>query len=215
MSATQVLAGNGGEVVSVLIVDDHPALRAGLEGLLAHAAGFSFAGALASERDLAATVARDRPDVVLLDYALEHGDGLSACFRLKQLAEPPGVVLYSAYVDRLFAVPATLAQADGIVSKTAPVDELLRVVHDVARGERHMPPLDHDAMDAALARLAADDLAVAGMLLARVEVASIASTLGLSDRAVRSRSLRIIGELQAPDRIGQDEAIGELQRVFG
>lgn len=201
--------------VSVLIVDDHPALRAGLEGLLGQADGFTSAGALADERELAAMLEQQRPDVVLLDYALEQGDGLSACFRTKQRQDPPGVVLYSAYVDRLFAVPATLAQADGMVSKTAPVDELLAVVRDVADGALRMPTPDHDAVEAALSRLAAEDLAVAGMLLARVDVAAIAETLGVRPRAVRSRAVRIIGELQAHDRVGQRAPVGEIERAFG
>ena len=105
--------------LSVLVVDDHPALRAGLERLLDQEAGYRLLGAVSSEAELAVALQRHRPDVVVMDYALARGDGLSACFRLKQRPHPPGVVLYSAYVDDVFAVPATLAQADAIVSKNA------------------------------------------------------------------------------------------------
>jgi DNA-binding response OmpR family regulator len=70
-----------------------------------------------------AAVARSRPDVVVLDCALGAGDGLTTCFRLKQ--QPRAVVLYSACVDHVFAVPAAIAQADAAVAKTAPIDQLL------------------------------------------------------------------------------------------
>ena len=113
--------------VSVLVVDDHPALRAGLEQLLDQEPGYRLLGTVSSEAELAVALERERPDVVVMDYVLTHGDGLSACFRLKQRPQPRGVVLYSAYVDEVFAVPAALAQADAIVSKNDPVEVLLRL----------------------------------------------------------------------------------------
>ena len=125
--------------VSVLVVDDHPALRAGLEQLLDQEAGYWLLDAVSSEAELAIALERHRPDVVVMDYALTRGDGLSACFRLKQRARPPGVVLYSAYVDDIFAVPATLAQADAIVSKNDPVEVLLTAIDAVAAGESPVP----------------------------------------------------------------------------
>jgi DNA-binding NarL/FixJ family response regulator len=125
---------------------------------------------------------------------------LSACFRLKQGARPPGVVIYSAYVDNVFAVPATLAQADAIVSKNAPVDALLTAIDAVAAGASEVPVPDPEAMDAASSRLDAEDLPILGMLFARIRVEDIAATLGVDPREVRSRALRIIGEMQAQDR---------------
>lgn len=190
------------DAITVLVVDDHPALREGLAGLLQAEDGLLALGSLPGTDGLADAIDMLRPDVVILDYALDQEDGLSVCFRLKQRPDPPRVVLYSAYVDPSFAVPATLAQADGIVSKTAPVEELLSVVRRVAAGESRMPPLHPGAMNAASSRLAPEDLAVAGMLFSRVTVAEVAETLGLHPGEVRARALKIIGELQARDRIG-------------
>lgn len=192
----------------MLVVDDHPALRAGLEGLLGEQSGFVSLGALPGQDELGAALRDSRPDVIVLDYALARGDGLSVCFRVKQRPDPPAVVLYSAYVDRVFAVPATLAQADAIVAKSAPVDELLEAVRAVAGGERRMPLLDRDAMEVASSRLAVEDLPVAGMLFARVSVEDIAITLDLPRDDVRQRALRIIGGLQDRDR----RAAGALVR---
>jgi DNA-binding NarL/FixJ family response regulator len=186
--------------VSVLVVDDHPALRAGLEQLLDQEPGFRLLGAVSSEAELAIALQRHRPNVVVMDYALTHGDGLSACFRLKQRPQPPGVVLYSAYVDDIFAVPATLAQADAIVSKNDPVAVLLAAIDAVAAGETQVPSPDPEVIEAASSRLEADDLPIVGMLFASVGVADIATTLGVEPREVRARALRIIGEMQAHDR---------------
>src|ERR1044072_985507 len=133
--------------VSVLVVDDHPALRAGLEQLLDQEPGYRLLRPVASEAELSSALRRQRPDVVVMDYALTRGDGLSACFRLKQRPRPAGVVLYSAYVDDAFAVPATLAQADAIVSKNDPVEVLLTAIDAVAAGESRMPPPDPELIE--------------------------------------------------------------------
>jgi DNA-binding NarL/FixJ family response regulator len=186
--------------VSVLVVDDHPALRAGLEQLLAQEPGYRLLGAVASEAELSIAVRRHRPDVVVMDYALTRGDGLSACFRVKQRPRPPGVVLYSAYVDDAFAVPATLAQADAIVSKNDPVEVLLTAIDAVAAGESRMPSLDPEIIEAASAGVDAEDLPIIGMLFAKVGLGDIATTLAVEPREVRARALRIIGEMQAHDR---------------
>jgi DNA-binding NarL/FixJ family response regulator len=186
--------------VSVLIVDDHPALRAGLEQLLDQDAGYRLLDAVSSEAELAIALRRHQPDVVVMDYALTRGDGLSACFRLKQRPHPPGVVLYSAYVDDVFAVPATLAQADAIVSKNDSVEVLLTAIDTVAAGASQVPPPDPELIEAASARLDAEDLPIVGMLFARLRVDDIATTLGVDPRDVRARALRIIGEMQAQDR---------------
>ena len=188
-------------MVSVLVVDDHPALRAGLTQLLTQEPGYRLLDAVSNEAALAVALRRERPDVVVMDYALTHGDGLSACFRLKQRSRPPGVVLYSAYVDDVFAVPATLAQADAIVSKSAPVEDLLDAINAVAAGEAELPSPDPEAIEASSARLRVEDLPIVGMLFARVQVHDIAATLDVAPSDVRARALRIIGEMQAQDRL--------------
>ena len=186
--------------LSVLVVDDHPALRAGLGGLLQQEPGFEFLGAASSEAEMLEAFRVRIPDVVILDYALGRGDGLSACFRIKQRRDAPAVILYSAYVDSVFAVPAAVAQADAIVSKSAPVDELLDALHAVASGHAQVPRPDPEFVEAASARLTDQDLPVLGMLFGRVPVRDIAETLGMGEPDVRACALRIIGEMQAADR---------------
>lgn len=200
------------DVVKVLVIDDHPALRAGLEGLLGLEQGFEFLGALPNDQRVLDRVNFRRPHVVVLDYALDRGDGLSLCFRIKQLPNPPCVVLYSAYVDRVFAVPAALAQADAVVAKSAPVDQLLTTIRTTVAGTRTMAPLNREAMNAASSRLAAEDLPVAGMLFASVGVDEIAITLGQRPADIRARALKIIGKLQTRDRTarGSRGALGDL-----
>jgi DNA-binding NarL/FixJ family response regulator len=186
--------------IRVLVVDDHPAIRAGLEGLLTGERGFDCIATLAETDRLLEVVNEFRPDVVVLDYALGGDDGLTTCFRVKQQNGPPAVVLYSAYVDHVFTVPAAIAQADATVSKNAPVSELLGAIREVASHGPRRPTLDHQLIQAASARLLTDDLPVAAMLLSATPVADIARSVDMSVTDVRRRALRIIGRLQAGNR---------------
>lgn len=188
--------------IRVLVVDDHPAVRAGLEGLLTGERGFECVATLAETGDLLEAVSEIRPDVVVLDYALGGDDGLTTCFRVKQQDSPPAVVLYSAYVDRVFTVPAAIAQADATVSKNAPVGQLLGAIRDVASGGLTRATLDHELIAAASARLLTDDLPIAAMLLSATPVAEIADIVDIPVTEVRRRALRIIGRLQAGNRRG-------------
>lgn len=193
--------------IRVIVVDDHPALRAGLEGLLAAEPGIECVATLPGVDGLRAAVRDERPDVVVLDYALEEHDGLATCFRLKQEPDPPGVILYSAYVDDVFAVPSAIAQADAIVAKAAAVAELLAAIRGVVSGAAERPALDPELMEAASARLDTEDVPVAAMLLAATPVAEIAQVLDTSITDVRTRALRIIGRMQAGSRLKSSAGI--------
>jgi DNA-binding NarL/FixJ family response regulator len=186
----------------VLVVDDHAALRAGLQGLLAGEPDLECVGTVAAVPDLDEALRQTRPDVVVLDYAMGTHDGLRTCFRVKQRPNPPAVVLYSAYVDDVFAVPAAMAQADATISKTAPASELLDAVRRAGHGGRSdRPRMDAELMAAASARLRTEDLPIASMLFGATPVAEIADTLDLPVGEVKSRALRIIGRLQAGSRL--------------
>ena len=191
--------------IGVLIVEDHPALRAGLVALLEQEPGLRCVAAVGSERELLETLPGAQPDVVVLDDVLGRGDALSACFRLKQRPGAPRVVLYSGHADGVFAVPASVAQADAIVSKSEPVDRLLRAIRSVSSGRQSATTLDAEQIHAASARLRDGDLPVLAMLVARLSVQDIADTLHVTPPQVRSSALRIIGRLQALHGPGEQE----------
>jgi DNA-binding NarL/FixJ family response regulator len=197
MRAVTAATTPAARTVRVLVVDDHPALRAGLEGLLRNEPGIECVGARDGTDGLLSAVRDLRPDVVVLDYAFGADDGLATCFRVKQQPERPAVVLYSAYVDDVFTVPAAIAQADATVSKTAPIDELLDAIHAAAARTAPRTALDPERIHAASARLHTEDLPIAAMLLVGTSITEIAETLDTTTTDVRHRALRVIGRLQA------------------
>ena len=184
----------------VIVVDDHEAVRAGLERVLDRAPGLKAVAGLADDRELLSLVADQPVDVAVLDYDLERGDGLSLCWRLKQREGSPAVVIYSGYAGPGLAFAATVAQADAVVSKADPVEELLSTIRRLAAGERLLEPPAPELVEAAAARLPTEDLPVMALLADGADTSEIARALGLDAREVRRRARRVIGLLQAGSR---------------
>jgi DNA-binding NarL/FixJ family response regulator len=187
--------------ITILVVDDHPAVRSGLRELLANEADFEVAGA-ADRAEAALEIAeREQVDIAVVDYQLEGRNGLWLSRKLKRLAEPPAVLIYSAYTDGVLAAAAVVAEADAIVSKGKLGAELCDVIRSVAGGRRHLPMLPPRLAESLRHRLDHQQQAIFGMLLAGCKTREIAQTLGLSSGELESRlweMLRLLNEPHAP-----------------
>ena len=96
-------------MIRVLVVDDHPVLRAGLEAVLRTEPGFVCVGTAGDGHELLAALRHTRPDVVLLDWRLGHEDGVALCRTLRAETAPPEVVLYTASADSGLEAQASAA----------------------------------------------------------------------------------------------------------
>ncbi len=189
-------------MIRVVVVDDHPALRAGLHTVLESEPGIVYAGeSSGDEETLWSLLRRVQPDLVLLDYHLPKGDGLQLCYRIKQQVPAPAVIIFSAYASPELMLPAQLAKADGLLSKGVGARELFDAIRRVNRGERLVGEPSSAALREAHARIPDDDRALVGMLLDGTPEAEAATTLGRS--AARCPARRAAhAQRPAPQRAG-------------
>ena len=181
----------------LLVVDDHPAVRAGLGQLLADVPEFDVVDAVATA-DAAIRVAEGgRIDVAVVDYQLGGRNGLWLSRKLKRLVQPPAVLIYSAYTDGVLAAAAVAAEADAVVSKGRLGIELCDAIRRVASGHRDLPAVPPRLAEILRRRLDHEQQAIFGMLLAGMRPPEIAATLGLSSGGLESRLWEMLRRLEA------------------
>jgi DNA-binding NarL/FixJ family response regulator len=181
--------------MDIVLVDDHPAVRAGLRGLVDDEDGLRVAATAATAREGFEAIADTRPRVALVDLHLPDDDGLSLCLRTRSLPEPPRVIIYSAFADAALAVRAVIAGAEGVLPKaTAPRDLLEALRHGAPAG------LDARALRAIGERLDAADLPILGMLAHGVEPREIATTLSLEPAWLEARRWAMLARLSGARR---------------
>ncbi len=180
----------------VAVIDPQPAVRAGLVMLLRAEPGVVPVGTAAGSSDAHDLLARERPDVVLLEHRLLDGDGIALCRRIKAEGGDTRVILYTALPDAEVELVARVVGADGLVDKASPPAELFEAIRLVARGETALPPLTRAQLDAAAHRVDPDDLALLAMLVDRTSPADVAATLHMDRSRVAKRTERVLGRLR-------------------
>jgi DNA-binding NarL/FixJ family response regulator len=189
-------------MIRVAVLDDHPAVLAGLQRLVERADDLVPIAAVDNAKALLGALQSRRADVVILDYALASSDGLTLCQQLKERVRPPAVVIYSAYAGPALAVAARVAGADALIDKRAAATDLLQAVRHVAAGDIVMPEVSPELLAAAIERLEPRDVPIAGMLLAGTSHHAIAETLATERHDIVRRIPRIVGRLRPNTLLG-------------
>jgi DNA-binding NarL/FixJ family response regulator len=197
--------------IRVLVADDHPAFRAGLQLMLADAPDLEVVG-LAENGDQAVELAEPlRPDVVVMDLRMPGLDGIGATRRLLELDPAVGVVVLTMFEDDDSVFAAMRAGARGYLLKGAEQDEILRAIRSVAAGEVLLGPsiarrvIEHFSSGDGSARAAFPALTererqVLDLIAAGKGNAVIAHELVLSLKTIRNHVSNIFTKLQVSDR---------------
>lgn len=196
--------------IRLMVVDDHPAVRLGLAQLLAGQLDFDVESVCIDAEGAVAQAELAHIDVAIVDYHLGGRNGLWVCRRLKQLAESPRVIVFSAFANDHLAACCVVAGADGVLNKGALGSELCDAVRSVARGGRVMPRPSRPMADMLRRRLSDAEQPIFGMLMAGIPKSEIGQTLRMSARELSAREGEMLrklealpGEASAPSRTGR------------
>jgi DNA-binding NarL/FixJ family response regulator len=182
-------------MIRVAFLDDHPAVRAGLQAILATEPDLKAVGFASGEEELWPLLQRTHPDVIILDGHHSGLDGLHLCVQIKRWLTAPAVVLYSAAINTGVLVAAAVAGAGAVVSKSSSNAALLEAIRAVARSRLTLPEVSPRMKAEAAARLDPADHAILAMRLADVHPVQIATTLGVSEAAIANRTDAIVATL--------------------
>jgi DNA-binding NarL/FixJ family response regulator len=185
--------------IRCLIVDDHPAILAGLRGLLASEPDFEVVHALDSAEDASEAAEHVPLDVAIVDYQLPGHSGLWLSRKLKRLPEPPAVLIYSAFSDYMLAAACVVAEADGLLSKAALGTDLYTAIRRAATGMSRLPPVPPTLADGLRRRFDSQEQAIFGLLLAGIGRDEISHTLQIDTGELEARQWAMLRKLERLD----------------
>jgi DNA-binding NarL/FixJ family response regulator len=203
-----------GEVIRLLIVDDHPVVRDGLRGILSVEAGFDVVGEAQDGAEAVARAGELRPDVVLMDLRMPVMGGVEAIARLREALPGLPVLVLTTYDTDQDVLPAIEAGATGYLLKDAPRDHLVRAVRAAHRGE---PVLSPSVAGRLMGRvrlppqeaLSQRELEVLRLVAGGAANRDAAARLFVSEATIKTHLLHIYGKLGVRDRAA---AVGEAYR---
>lgn len=129
----------GPGVIKVVLVDDQPLVRAGLQRILSEDEGFSVVAECGDGAEGVAAVGRSPADVVLMDVRMRGMDGIQATRRVRDAGGPPVLVL-TTFDDDDVLWGAIEAGAAGFVLKEASAEEIIAATRAVANGGAWLDP---------------------------------------------------------------------------
>lgn len=194
-------------VIRVVLVDDHPVVRAGIRALVENEADLRVVGEASDAESASEVVTATHPDVVLMDLQLGEGPGgIEVTRRLRAFADPPQVLVLTTYDTEADILAAIQAGAAGYLLKDAPPEEIYRAVRGTARGEVVLGP----TISATLVRRATTrgavlterEVEVTGLLARGLTNKEMAIHLFVSEATVKSHLSQIYSKLGVDTRAG-------------
>ena len=126
-------------MTTVLVADDHPFLRAGVQAVL-EPTDFKVIAAVGSGQEALAALATHDPDVCIFDVTMPAPDGVETLKAMRQAGDRRPVVLLTAHIDDKRLVEAIAAGVNGVVSKDGAEDVLADSLQRVLAGEQVIAP---------------------------------------------------------------------------
>jgi DNA-binding NarL/FixJ family response regulator len=197
-----VPAGGDQRPIRILVVDDHPFLRDGIEALIAGEPDMEIVAQASNGREAIEQFRAHHPDVTLMDLQMPEMNGIDAMIVIRGEAPEARIIVLTTYSGDVQVLRALKAGARGYLLKTLLHKELLDTIRAVHRGQRAMSPavaveLAEHSMDDALTPREIDVLRLIAGGNANKE---IAAQLSITEETVKSRIKSILMKLDANDR---------------
>ena len=194
-------------MITVMVVDDHDIVRAGLAGVLAIAPDIQIVGEAADGAEALLLLAAIEPDVILMDLSMPGMDGVTATRHILREYPQACVVALTSYGDREHVMAMLDAGARGYLVKDGDPDELVRAVRAAADGGSPLAPVAGSALlrtrqeRVDLVKLTAREREVLELLVTGLSNRAIGEQLKVTEATVKAHLTRVYAALGVSDRM--------------
>ncbi|MFF5075493.1 response regulator [Actinoplanes sp. NPDC000266] len=205
-------------MITVLLVDDQPLLRAGFRSLIELAEDIQIVGEASNGPDAVKLARQLRPDVVCMDVRMPGGNGLDATrVIVTEIDPPPAVLVLTTFELDEYVFGALEAGASGFLLKDTDMDELINGIRRLAAGEglvdqtvtrrviaefaRRRPAVTTPAPGVASDLLTSREAEIVRLLAEGLSNAEIAAELVVEVSTVKSHLSRAMAKIGARDRV--------------
>jgi DNA-binding NarL/FixJ family response regulator len=191
--------------IRIVIADDHPIFRAGLQGLLSAQEDLEVVGEAANGREAVSVVRHAAPDVLLIDLQMPELDGVGAIREIRGLAPNTRILVLTTYDSDGDILRAVEAGATGYLLKDTPREELFKAIRATARGDSVLSPsVASKVMGRARGpvdrSLSSREIEVLTLVARGVSNKIIGKDLRISEATVKTHLLHIFAKLGVDDR---------------
>ncbi len=195
--------------IKVLLVDDHAIVRDGLKMLLDLNASIQVCGEAGTLKDALEIIPKAKPELILLDFKLPDGDGVSSCTMIKRLYPEVKIIILTAYSQNHLVLEAIRAGADGYLLKNIKYDVLCDTIKLVHQGSHILDPAVSEGVIQSLTKegdspgeegLSPRELAIIELISAGKSNKEIGLLLAISDKTVRNYISTIFKKINVTNR---------------
>jgi DNA-binding NarL/FixJ family response regulator len=201
-----------------VIADDQRVVRDGLSMLVGLMDGVDLVATASDGNEAIELVARERPDVALMDLRMPEVDGVEATRQIRSTNTDTQVLVLTTYADDASLFPALQAGARGYLTKDATAEEIEEAIRALAGGRTHLDPKIQERLVAAVAEqqppaatagvadtqlpddLTPREVEVLKLIAAGLSNAEIAAALVVSEATVKTHINHVFAKTGARDR---------------
>src|SRR5213596_3806208 len=191
------------EVKRIVIVDDHPLFRKGLEQLIHSEDGFAVCGEANNAPEAMDVIRKLDPDLAIVDISLPGANGIELIKNIRAEFPKLPILVLSMHDESLYALRALRAGAEGYVMKHEAMANVIQAIHEVFNGRPYLSPamaaqvitkFAHRGSQSeadAVERLSDRELEILELIGKGNEVRQIAKLLHLSPKTVETHRAHI------------------------
>jgi DNA-binding NarL/FixJ family response regulator len=189
-------------IIRIMIIDDHPVVRAGLASMLSTQPDLEVVASASSGLEALALLETITPEVILIDLRMSGMSGLDTIRAINLRPDPPRIIVLTSFDTDEDIYQCAGAGAQGYILKDTPQDRLLEAIHLVHANKRYFPA---DIAARLIERMARSNLTprehqVLQFVAKGLTNKEIGRVFGISENTARNHVNSIIEKLEVSDR---------------